>query len=89
MSLAGRELQIKDLILSCYWYPGVIILSHYNPGTEAFMETPIHSQTSLFEQLGLDSTDSAIETFIDKHRPLASNIELYEATTGMLRKRLF
>ncbi len=53
------------------------------------METPIHSQTSLFEQLGLDITDSAIETFIDKHRPLASNIELYEATTGMLRKRLF
>ena len=43
------------------------------------METPIHSQTSLFEQLGLDSASSAIETFIDNHRPLASNIELHEA----------
>jgi len=53
------------------------------------METPIHSQTSLYKQLGQDSTDSAIETFIDKHRPLASNIELYEETTGMLRKHHF
>jgi len=52
------------------------------------METPIQSQTSLFEQLGLDSTDSAIEIFIDKHRPLVGDIELYEATTGMLRRRL-
>jgi len=43
------------------------------------METPIHSQTSLFLQLGLDSTDSAIESFIDSHRPLAGNIELHEA----------
>ena len=43
------------------------------------MEAPIHSQTSLFLQLGLDSTDSAIETFIDSHRPLAGNIELHEA----------
>jgi len=44
------------------------------------METPIHSQSSLFKQLGLDSTESAIETFIDKHRPLAGYIELYEAS---------
>jgi len=64
-------------------------LSQYNPGKAAFMETPIHSQTSLIQQLGLDSTDSAIETFIDKHRPLAGNIELYEATTGILDKHLF
>jgi len=43
------------------------------------METPIHSQSSLFQQLGLESTDSAIETFIDNHRPLPGNIELHEA----------
>jgi hypothetical protein len=43
------------------------------------METPIHSLNSLFDQLGLDSTDQAIETFIDGHRPLAGNIELHEA----------
>ncbi|MCZ6471549.1 MAG: DUF2789 domain-containing protein [Gammaproteobacteria bacterium] len=43
------------------------------------MESPIHSLTSLFDQLGLDSTDQAIETFIDDHRPLAGNIELHQA----------
>ena len=43
------------------------------------MEAPIHSMTSLFDQLGLDSTDQAIETFIDDHRPLQGNIELHEA----------
>lgn len=43
------------------------------------METPIHSITSLFNQLGLDSANQAIEKFIDDHRPLARNIELHEA----------
>jgi hypothetical protein len=43
------------------------------------MESPIHSMTSLFDQLGMDSSDQAIETFIDDHRPLTSNIELHEA----------
>ncbi len=43
------------------------------------MESPIHSLTSLFDQLGIDSTDQAIENFIDGHRPLQGNIELHEA----------
>jgi hypothetical protein len=43
------------------------------------MESPIHSLASLFDQLGLDSTDRAIETFIDEHRPLQGNIELHQA----------
>jgi hypothetical protein len=43
------------------------------------MESTVHSQTSLFKQLGLDSTDSAIETFIGDHRPLPGNVELHEA----------
>ena len=42
------------------------------------MESPIHSLNSLFDQLGLDSTDQAIEIFIDDHRPLQANIELHE-----------
>ena len=42
------------------------------------MESPIHSLSSLFDQLGLDSTDQAIEIFIDDHRPLQGNIELHE-----------
>ena len=43
------------------------------------MESPIHTMTSLFDQLGLDSTDQAIEIFIDDHRPLEGSIELHEA----------
>ena len=43
------------------------------------MESPIHTLTSLFDQLGLDSADHAIESFIDGHRPLAGNIALHEA----------
>ena len=43
------------------------------------MESPIHSLTSLFDQLGMDSTDQAIENFIDSHRPLQGDIELHEA----------
>jgi hypothetical protein len=42
------------------------------------MESPIHSLNSLFDQLGLDSTDQAIEIFIDDYRPLQANIELHE-----------
>lgn len=44
------------------------------------MESTVHSQSSLFEQMGLDSTDSVIETFIDSHRSLVGNVELHEAT---------
>ena len=43
------------------------------------METPIHSMTSLFDQLGLDSSERAIEEFIDRHRPLAGPVELHQA----------
>ena len=43
------------------------------------METPIHSLVSLFDQLGLDSTDHAIEDFIKSHKPLSGNMDLYNA----------
>ncbi len=43
------------------------------------METPFHSIVSLFDQLGLDSSEEAIEAFISKHKPLPGHIELYEA----------
>ena len=33
------------------------------------MESPIHSLNSLFGQLGLDSTDDAIENFISSNNP--------------------
>jgi len=53
------------------------------------METPIHSLTSLFDQLGLASTDQAIETFIDDHQPLQGNIELHEADFWSASQALF
>ena len=43
------------------------------------MEPPIHNLNSLFDQLGLDSTDAAIEDFIKSNRPLPGNIELHNA----------
>jgi hypothetical protein len=38
-----------------------------------------YTLTSLFDQLGLDSTDQTIRDFINQNSPLPGNIELYEA----------
>ena len=35
--------------------------------------------STLFDQLGLDSTDQAIQDFINQNAPLPGNVELYEA----------
>ena len=43
------------------------------------MEPLIHSLVSLFDQLGLDSTDEAIEDFINRNNPLPGNVELHKA----------
>ncbi len=43
------------------------------------METNFHNLVSLFEQLGLDSTNQAIAAFINKHRPVPDNLALHEA----------
>ena len=43
------------------------------------METPFHSIVTLFDQLGLDSSDSAIDDFISKHKPLPAAMELSKA----------
>ena len=43
------------------------------------METQFHSLALLFDQLGLESTEQAIEAFIDKHKPLPSDLALHEA----------
>ncbi|MEO1926943.1 MAG: DUF2789 family protein, partial [Gammaproteobacteria bacterium] len=34
------------------------------------MEPPIHLLNSLFDQLGLESTEAAINDFIKSHKPL-------------------
>lgn len=43
------------------------------------MEKQNHSLASLFEQLGLESTDQAIQDFINRNAPLPGNVELYKA----------
>ena len=43
------------------------------------MESPSHSLNLLFEQLGLDSNDEAIDMFINKHKSIHYQGFLYEA----------
>ncbi|MFT6315637.1 MAG: hypothetical protein ACJA2J_000333 [Candidatus Azotimanducaceae bacterium] len=43
------------------------------------MEAPTHSMVSLFNQLGLESTEECINKFIETKRHLAGSIELHEA----------
>lgn len=40
------------------------------------MEEPLHSFTSLFNQLGLPSKPEEIRQFIESHRPIPENISL-------------
>jgi len=43
------------------------------------MEKPLHSIVSLFDQLGLNSTEEGINNFINKNGQLLGNIELHQA----------
>jgi hypothetical protein len=43
------------------------------------MDSHNHSMTDLFDQLGLASTEQAVEEFIHKNSPLPADIELHEA----------
>ncbi len=43
------------------------------------METLNHDICSLFEQLGLDNNDAAIDAFINKHKPLAPRVLIHQA----------
>ena len=44
------------------------------------MEKPIHTIASLFDQLGLNSSEEEIDDFISKNSPLPKGLELYRAT---------
>jgi hypothetical protein len=44
------------------------------------MEDSSHNLTTLFDQLGLPSSDEAIEAFINEHRPLDPSIHLSKAS---------
>ncbi|TQV87230.1 DUF2789 domain-containing protein [Aliikangiella coralliicola] len=43
------------------------------------MEQPIHNLISLFNQLGLDSSDEAIKDFIGRNKPIPDDVELHNA----------
>ena len=43
------------------------------------MQPPFHPLSELFDQLGLDSDEQAIETFIERHQPLPSDVALADA----------
>ena len=53
------------------------------------MYSPIHNITSLFEQLGLPSSDQAIENFIGTHSPLPAQIKLHQAEFWDLSQKTF
>lgn len=45
-----------------------------------FMETGNHTINTLFDQLGLESSESAIRHFVRTHSPLPKNLLLHQAT---------
>lgn len=44
------------------------------------MERPVHSMCNLFAQLGEASDETAINRFIEAHRPLADTVRLHQAS---------
>lgn len=44
------------------------------------MDRSAHNMATLFSQLGINNSPSAIENFIKDHRGLPADISLYEAT---------
>jgi len=43
------------------------------------MDKPVHTMSSLFDQLGLPSDHASIKNFIDAHRPIPDSMRLSEA----------
>ena len=43
------------------------------------MDIYTHGINALFDQLGLENTDEAIEQFISNHKPLRHDVLLYDA----------
>ena len=43
------------------------------------METSTHSMAALFQQLGLNSSETAITAFIKQHSPIAAAVSLADA----------
>ncbi len=43
------------------------------------MDLTDHDLPTLFEQLGLDGSDAAIDAFVEQHRPLSTDVDLADA----------
>ena len=43
------------------------------------MHAPVHTLENLFEQMGLPNQPNDVDSFIEKHGPLASEVKLEEA----------
>jgi hypothetical protein len=61
---------------------------------EMKMDSPVHDLKGLFDQLGLDSSEKAIDDFIASHSPLADDKKLIDAEfwtpqqAGFLKEQL-
>lgn len=44
------------------------------------MQESIHSINTLFDQLGMESSDEAIDRFISSHKPIPAKTELHQAS---------
>jgi hypothetical protein len=61
---------------------------------EMKMDSPTHDLKGLFDQLGLDSSEKAIDDFIARHSPLADDKKLIDAEfwtpqqAGFLKEQL-
>jgi hypothetical protein len=53
------------------------------------MESPAHNITALFDQLGLNSADAAIDAFVVANKPIAKHIPLYSASCWSVSQAAF
>jgi len=53
------------------------------------MDMSVHSLNTLFDPLGLPSSDKDIEHFVSTHRLYRGDIKMTEATLGLLRNPAF
>ena len=56
---------------------------------EKIMDTSIHSIGSLFDQLGLASTEESINRFVESNGQLSSKIEFHKVFSGIHQKHIF
>jgi hypothetical protein len=53
------------------------------------MDTNVHTLQTLFDQLGLPSSELAVESFISQHKPLSNDVYLTKANFWSTSQRDF